>query len=377
MATDNSKPKSNPIVGKIVKDPKSPPNALCLRGFVGDSSEEKSIRLYFNPDFSDYVDVPEDAVLHSEPVPEAWSPFGAMYVWIERDAELMHGSERIKANFMQGRIFQQQAGAQAAAAAQAQVQPQAVPFPGGGAGGAGGPGGFQFTPLPTPPFVCPPSPPVVCPPSPPAFCPPSPPAFCPPSPPAFCPPSPPVVCPPSPPVVCPPSPPAFCPPSPPVVCPPSPPVVCPPSPPVVCPPSPPAFCPPSPPVVCPPSPPAFCPPSPPPFCPLPFGQEQAAQPFGAQPQIDPRAAQVGAAAAQPGLQQPGGAVIDQQHIPASPFRPPCPGPVASPPFIFCPPPITRQFPCPTEIGPLCGFTTQSPCPVTRFPPCPTGVPPIC
>ncbi|MGI9417105.1 MAG: hypothetical protein ACR2RA_04625 [Geminicoccaceae bacterium] len=245
MASDGSKPKANPIVGKIVKDPKSPPNALCLRGFVGDSSEDKSIRLYFDPNFSDYVDVPEAAILHSEPVPEAWSPFGAMYLWIERDAELMHGSERIKANFMQGRIFQQQAGMQqqAAAAPQPQRAPQA-PF--------GGQAGFQITPPPITPVVpCPTQPMQGCPPSPfgPCITPPA----------QFCPP-------PTLPDNC--RTPIF---------------------PCLPPPPPTPFfpCPTNPNIDCPPSPPVLCQTNAGPFCPPPFGQGQFAQPFAAQPQAAP------------------------------------------------------------------------------------------
>ena len=136
MAAETRRIKENPLVGKIVKDPNAPPDTLCLRGFAGASSEEGCIRLYFDNQFSDYVDVPESAILHSEDVPKEYSPFGAVYVWIERDAELTHGkaaSERFKATFLQGRIWQDYQ--RAAAAGMAAVGGAAAPGagPGGGA----------------------------------------------------------------------------------------------------------------------------------------------------------------------------------------------------------------------------------------------------
>ena len=328
MASDGSKPKANPIVGKIVKDPKSPPNALCLRGFVGDSSEDKSIRLYFDPNFSDYVDVPQTAILHSEPVPEAWSPFGAMYVWIERDAELMHGSERIKANFMQGRIFQQQAVAQQQAPA-----PQA-PFAGGGF--PGGPGGFQFTPPPppiTPITPCPTQPLQDCPPSRFGPCITPPPQFCPPPPPPTpffpCPTDLRIDCPPSPGIVCQSPPPQFCPPTPPQNCQ-----------------SPffPCF-----------TPPVVCQGFPGGITPVVQPQPFAAQPFAAQAQVDPRAAQMAqaqpAAAAAPGF---GGA----QDFRITPIRSPF-------------------FPCITQNDPFCPTQFRPFCPTQHDPICPTNFSPFC
>jgi hypothetical protein len=63
-----------------------------LRGFLGASSEEGCVRLYFDNQFSDYVEVPEAASVHTEDVPKEWSPFGAVYMWIERDAEVTHGA---------------------------------------------------------------------------------------------------------------------------------------------------------------------------------------------------------------------------------------------------------------------------------------------
>lgn len=96
------------FVSKIVKDPKQPPNTLLLKGYLGDSSEEGYTRLYLDPQLSDYVEIPADAILHTQDVAD--DPLGGSYIWIQRDAEVIHGrlgGDRPKAKFLEGRIYQQ------------------------------------------------------------------------------------------------------------------------------------------------------------------------------------------------------------------------------------------------------------------------------
>src|SRR6476659_3017326 len=77
-----------PFVANIVNDPNHTPDALLLTGFVVRSSEEGDTSLYLNPELSDYVDIPEAAILYLQSLGEEESPLGASYVWIQRDAEL-------------------------------------------------------------------------------------------------------------------------------------------------------------------------------------------------------------------------------------------------------------------------------------------------
>ena len=99
------------FVSKLVTDPKQPPNTLLLTGFLGASSEEGYRRLYFDPQLADYVEIPNDAILHEQDVPREQSPLGSSYVWVKRDAELIHGPigpNRLKAKFLEGRLAQEQ-----------------------------------------------------------------------------------------------------------------------------------------------------------------------------------------------------------------------------------------------------------------------------
>lgn len=116
-------PRKDDFVAKIVTDPKNPPTTLLLKGFIGASSEEGYIRLYLDNELSDYVEIPETAILYSQEIPKEKSPIGGSYIWIQRDASVIHGAvvaDRPKASFLEGRIMGGPAGAMA------QIPPQTV-----------------------------------------------------------------------------------------------------------------------------------------------------------------------------------------------------------------------------------------------------------
>src|SRR5262245_21208502 len=108
------KPSESTFVGKIVKDPKKHVATLLLTGFLGQSSEKEHTRLYFDAQLSQYVEIPDQAILHSEPIPNEQSPLGGVYLWIDRDAQLLQGpvgTDRVKAKFFEGPIVQGFGGA--------------------------------------------------------------------------------------------------------------------------------------------------------------------------------------------------------------------------------------------------------------------------
>ncbi|HEV2418896.1 MAG TPA: hypothetical protein VGX94_13955, partial [Terriglobia bacterium] len=187
-----SRHKEEPLVSKLVKDPKAPPSTLLLSGFLGNSSEEDHTRLYLDPQLSDYVEIPNDAILHTEEIPKDQSPLGGTYVWIQRDAQVIHGKvgpDRPKAKFLEGQIQQQymQAAGGAAPVPALPITNPAVgchlPSPLDGCPPppspvpCGGPTRLDPAGCPPPTPLCPTHP--VCPPPPTQFCP-SHPLVCPP-----------------------------------------------------------------------------------------------------------------------------------------------------------------------------------------------------
>src|SRR5215212_5276624 len=95
------------FVRRIVQDPNEPPGVTLLSGYLGSSSEEGHVRLYLDEELCRYVEIPEKAIRHTQELPPEQSPLGGSLVWIDRDAEVLHGaagSERRKATFLEGQI---------------------------------------------------------------------------------------------------------------------------------------------------------------------------------------------------------------------------------------------------------------------------------
>src|SRR5215510_14885815 len=123
----DKQPAKHDLSSKVVTDPAHPPDALLLLGIPGTSSEAGHTRLYFDPQFSSYIDIPDDAILHSQEIPRDESPFGQSYVWVKRDALMAQGkaaASRLKAGFLEGAIAQAYlSGAAGGAAAGPNIQP--------------------------------------------------------------------------------------------------------------------------------------------------------------------------------------------------------------------------------------------------------------
>lgn len=99
---DKSKSPGDNFIAKIVKDPKQVPDTLLLSGYLGASSEDKHARLYFDAQLTSYVEIPDDGILHTQDYSE--DPLGKSYVWIKKDAVLIHGKAGTKAKFLEGPI---------------------------------------------------------------------------------------------------------------------------------------------------------------------------------------------------------------------------------------------------------------------------------
>ncbi|HET9210180.1 MAG TPA: hypothetical protein VFR03_07270 [Thermoanaerobaculia bacterium] len=104
MADDDT-PRNADFVARVVKDAKSPPETRLLTGWLGDAAEEGERRLYTNAELSCYIDIPTDAILHTEPISDAQPP-GCIFVWVQRDAALKQGGSAASraARFLQGQV---------------------------------------------------------------------------------------------------------------------------------------------------------------------------------------------------------------------------------------------------------------------------------
>jgi len=90
MARASSRMKLNGFVSKIVKDPNRPPKVRILRGYTGRSNRRNCIRVYLDAELRRFVDIPRSGIVHSEPIPEAVSSLGAVYIWVQEDVRISH-----------------------------------------------------------------------------------------------------------------------------------------------------------------------------------------------------------------------------------------------------------------------------------------------
>ena len=106
MAASNHQEHWTPFVGGVVSDPAAPPDSLLLLGYLGASSEAGHTRLYFDPQLTQYVEIPDDAILHVETPPEeSTDPLRATWVWVHRDAAVLRGpvaEDRTPSSFLEG-----------------------------------------------------------------------------------------------------------------------------------------------------------------------------------------------------------------------------------------------------------------------------------
>ena len=76
-------------------------------GFLGKSARDGYWRLYLSPDLGDFVDIPEDAIIHREQLDRERSTLGGTIIWIRREANIVHTrieSREAQAEFLQGGI---------------------------------------------------------------------------------------------------------------------------------------------------------------------------------------------------------------------------------------------------------------------------------
>jgi hypothetical protein len=93
---------------RLVADPKDPPELTMMQGWLGASSEAGYRRLYLDPELAQSLEIPDDAIVHTQEIPAATSPLGGQWVWVKADAAIKQGPgiERLYARFLRGQIQQ-------------------------------------------------------------------------------------------------------------------------------------------------------------------------------------------------------------------------------------------------------------------------------
>lgn len=96
--------KPDPVVGALVSDPsQGPPDTAVLQGFLGESTEPGTWRLYLTATLDEYVEVAPSDILHSETRADG----SGTVVWVPRSLALRHvgtKSQDVQADLLGGAI---------------------------------------------------------------------------------------------------------------------------------------------------------------------------------------------------------------------------------------------------------------------------------
>jgi len=100
----------HPLVEALASDPnQATKRATRLFGFPGPAADANSTRLWLDLDLSSYVDVPDDAILHSQ----ALDDDRGTILWVDPDARLEYSGARpheVQAKFLGGAITESNLG---------------------------------------------------------------------------------------------------------------------------------------------------------------------------------------------------------------------------------------------------------------------------
>lgn len=112
----------HPLVEALASDPNSPPRkATQLFGYPGPAADAKATRLWLDLELTGYVDVPDEAILHSQTLEDDQGT----YLWVDPEATLTYSSAQsheVQADFLGGSIAERNLAAAAPAAGIANIQ---------------------------------------------------------------------------------------------------------------------------------------------------------------------------------------------------------------------------------------------------------------
>ncbi|MBI1227760.1 MAG: hypothetical protein GC192_21175 [Bacteroidetes bacterium] len=109
MATQKSDLKLDGFVESVRPDPKSNEQVQLLQGYLGGSSEQGHVRLYFDEELNNFVDVPKADILHCVPNDKSENPLGGSRIWVKKATVVTFGdtatANRAKSSFLEGDLI--------------------------------------------------------------------------------------------------------------------------------------------------------------------------------------------------------------------------------------------------------------------------------
>ncbi|MFN0175146.1 MAG: hypothetical protein ACKVU0_10895 [Saprospiraceae bacterium] len=108
MATKSQGVRFDAFVENARPDPKSTEKLVLLQGYIGKSDLAGHIRVYSDPELSDFIELPEKDICYADPISTEEDPLGGSRLWVRQTTVFTAGdpnqSNRVKASFLEGDI---------------------------------------------------------------------------------------------------------------------------------------------------------------------------------------------------------------------------------------------------------------------------------
>ena len=101
--------KMDAFITSVRPDPNSSEQLQLLQGYLGKSSLNGHVRLYFDEALNNYVEVPEADILHALPYDKSENPLGGCRLWVKKSTIVTFGdpkaANRPKSSFLEGDLM--------------------------------------------------------------------------------------------------------------------------------------------------------------------------------------------------------------------------------------------------------------------------------
>ncbi|MBC7776571.1 MAG: hypothetical protein H7246_14145 [Phycisphaerae bacterium] len=109
MATKSQGVRFDAFVENARPDPKSTEKLVLLQGYIGKSDLNGHIRVYSDPELSDFIELPEKDICYADPISTEEDPLGGSRLWVRKTTVFTAGNpnqaNRVKSSFLEGDIM--------------------------------------------------------------------------------------------------------------------------------------------------------------------------------------------------------------------------------------------------------------------------------
>ena len=101
--------KLDAFVASVRPDPSASEQVQLLQGYLGKSNVDGHVRVYFDEALNNFIEVPENDILHALPCDKSENALGGCRLWVKKSAVVTFGdpkaANRLKSSFLEGDLM--------------------------------------------------------------------------------------------------------------------------------------------------------------------------------------------------------------------------------------------------------------------------------